>query len=195
MRRGVCTSLFLLYFILVAYHRHCFKEDHNWFIVEFNNPDIKENGSFVYNFALTGSSPDTTSTSVTTFSNDNTRLVPVSEVPYLPPLNKSILYAGNVVAWSWGITLGDRLLRIGNSPITINIDASFQEEHYFVIPNVKGLCNRLQVFAGVYILSSYYRIRILLSKSMLWKRLWNLTELFPGQFIELPDSGTHYLNS
>ena len=172
MGRDIWTGLFLLFFIFVAHHSPSFKENHNWLIMKFNNPE-------------------TNYIPVSVFSNDSIRLVYVSEVPYSPPQNKSFLYAGNIVAWSWEITLGERLLKIGDFPVTINIDASFPEEHYFVIPNIKGLCNRLQIFAGIYILSSYYHIRILLSKSMLWKRLWNLTELFPGQFIELPDAGTN----
>ena len=79
-----------------------------------------------------------------------------------------------------------------NIPIKYNIDVSFTQSRYFVIPNVKGLCNRLQLFAGLYILSSYFRIPIILSSSMEWSKYWNLRESFPGQLIELPDRGMFY---
>ena len=81
------------------------------------------------------------------------------------------------------------LKSLNTSTLKYNIDASFTHSRYFVIPNVKGLCNRLQLFAGLYILSSYFHIPIILSSSMEWSRYWNLRESFPGQLIELPDRG------
>ena len=109
------------------------------------------------------------------------RLIPVSEIQY------------NTIS-NWSFPIFDdayKMIKILNKsetiPIKYNIDASFTKPKYFVIPNIKGLCNRLQLFAGLYILSSYYRIPIILSSSMGWSKYWNLRENFPGQLIELPD--------
>ena len=111
-------------------------------------------------------------------------LVPISKVPYEPYSNWNLLLFDYV---QWLITL---LKRSESIPIKYNIDASFTQSRYFVIPNVKGLCNRFQLFAGLYILSSYFHIPIILSSSMEWSKYWNLRESFPGQLIELPDRGT-----
>lgn len=81
------------------------------------------------------------------------------------------------------------LKSLNTTALQYNIDASFKQPRYFVIPNIKGLCNRLQLLAGLYILSSYYHIPIIFSSSMGWRRYWDLRENFPGQFIELPDRG------
>ena len=127
------------------------------------------------------STPDITPDSI--YRYQPIRLIPVSEVPY-----RTIS--------DWGFPTVDkskksiRLLKKSESiPIKYNIDASFTHSRYFIIPNVKGLCNRLQLFAGLYILSSYFHIPIILSSSMEWSRYWNLRESFPGQLIELPDRG------
>lgn len=181
--------IFFWFFFLLTCHFHSIQENQNGFTMHFIDAGNQRNESIMNQPMMHTSSIETESIPVSLMSNGSMRLIPVSEVPYIPPKNRSHLYAGNIVAWSWGITMGDRLKKLGVSPITINIDASFKESRYFVIPNIKGLCNRLQIFTGVYILSSYYHIPVIISKSMLWRELWNLKEMFPGQFIEIPDSG------
>ena len=65
----------------------------------------------------------------------------------------------------------------------------------FVIPNIHGLCNRLQLISGIYYLSSRDNIPILISSSMFWKTLWNLTEKFDNQFVEISDEQIYCLSN
>ena len=117
------------------------------------------------------------------------RLVPISEIPYESHTRNVISYFGNRAASFKHNSMDSIIKRNGRGELIINIDASFTQSRYFVIPNIKGLCNRLQLFAGIYVLSSYFRIPIILSKSMGWKQVWNMKEMFRGQLIEVPDRG------
>lgn len=65
----------------------------------------------------------------------------------------------------------------------------------FIIPNINGLCNRLSVLSGIIYLSNRDRIPILISSTMMWKQLWNLTEQFPNQFIEVSDQQIYCLSN
>lgn len=123
------------------------------------------------------------------------RLVRVTEVPYKSPSDRTITYYGKRRISFNHKSMDSIIKRNGRDKLTYNIDASFKQSHYFVFPNIKGLCNRLQLFAGIYILSSYFRIPIILSKSMGWKQFWDMTEMFPGQLIEVPDRGMFFFNS
>lgn len=51
--------------------------------------------------------------------------------------------------------------QIGSGSLTIDIENSFKLPYYFVIPNIKGLSNRLQLLSGLYIISSIHRIPII----------------------------------
>lgn len=117
------------------------------------------------------------------------RLVSISEIPYKSHTKNIITYIGNHPVFFQHNSMDSIIQRNGKGELTINIDASFTQSRYFVVPNIKGLCNRLQIFAGLYIISSYFRIPIILSKSMGWKQVWNMKEMFRGQLIEVPDRG------
>lgn len=127
--------------------------------------------------------------SMNTTAPSTPKLVPITKVPYHSYSKRGFTYVNNRVVSFHGHSMGTYLKRTGAGKLTININASFKRKQYFVIPNLKGLCNRLQLLAGVYILSSYFQIPIILSKSMGWTQVWDLKEMFPGQFIELPDPG------
>ena len=113
--------------------------------------------------------------------------------------SKEYSFIGNDTGSFAGVTpVPEVLHRIGSGPITMDLNR-LRSDRYFVIPNVKGLCNRLQLFAGLFILSSYHRIPIIripfsisslvVSSSMKWHVMWDLQESFPGQFVILPDPG------
>ena len=149
-----------------------------------SSSDMRDNSSITsQNIQLSSSQLSSSAMSISISTKYTSGLISVMEVPYDPCSNWNLRF------FDYLISVIKLLKKSEQNPIKYNIDASFSQTRYFVIPNVKGLCNRLQLFAGLYILSSYYHIPIILSSSMEWSRYWNLNESFPGQFIELPDRG------
>ena len=138
------------------------------------------------------------------FPSSNTTSISFPEQPSEPIVDRlvSIKEESYTEIHNWNFSFPDyeekmvKILKsLNTTALQYNIDASFKRPKYFVIPNIKGLCNRLQLLAGLYILSSYYHIPVIFSLSMGWRRYWDLRENFPGQFIELPDRGMLFYTS
>ena len=68
-----------------------------------------------------------------------------------------------------------------------------------LLPNYKGLGNRLQLFSGLYFLSIRHRIPIistfsnwysdLVPQSALWHKVWTIRQNYTGQIVYVPDEG------
>ena len=78
------------------------------------------------------------------------------------PENISYIYAFNEDGTYGTVDKpGNIFRRYSNKPLKYDISKSFREDKYFVLPNIKGLSNRLQLFSGIYIISSIYQIPII----------------------------------
>ena len=72
-------------------------------------------------------------------------------------------------------------------------------QRMILLPNYKGLGNRLHLFSGLYFLSIRHRIPIistfsnwcsnLVPQSALWHKVWTIRQNYTGQIVYVPDEG------
>ena len=85
-----------------------------------------------------------------------------AQTKILIPKNISYVYAFNEDGRYGKVDKpGTIFKRYSNIPLKYDIFNSFRGDKYFVLPNLKGMSNRLQLFSGLYIISCIHKIPII----------------------------------
>ena len=74
------------------------------------------------------------------------------------------------------------------------------QHQLILLPNYKGLGNRLQLFSGLYFVSIKHKIPIIsniqclkysiVPYSAVWHKVWSIRQNYTGQIVYVPDEGS-----